>query len=185
MCVIIYKPAGIKLPAISLLDRAKEANPHGFGLCSPGVHYKGLSYTQFKKNLLKCDISKPILIHMRYATHGSIKKSNCHPFTNKDIYFMHNGILDVKSYNDKTDSQCAFDDIIMPAIEKYGLYSGVTEHVINGIIGYSKFAIMYKDKVSLFGNYIEKGGCYYSNTRFMPYESYLRQSNYCREVDCE
>lgn len=182
MCVIILKPAGIELPAVSLLDRAKEANPHGFGLCSPDVHYKGLSYNQFKKNLLNCDINQPVLIHMRYATHGSIKKSNCHPFYSNDVFFMHNGILDIEAYGDKTDSQCAFDDIIMPSINKYGLNSDVTRHVINGIIGYSKFAIMYEDKVSLFGDYIEKDGCYYSNTRFMAYGFYLRQLNGCRAL---
>lgn len=75
MCVIIYKPAGKELPSLDILDKAYRRNPHGCGIVSPNVLYKGLSYTSFKKNLKRCNKEEPLLIHFRYATHGSVKKS--------------------------------------------------------------------------------------------------------------
>lgn len=170
MCVIIYKPAGKELPCLDILDRACRRNPHGCGLVSPGVFYKGLSYNSFKKHLKECRIDEPLLIHFRFATHGSIKKSNCHPFYDKETetYFMHNGVLyGIRPYKDKTDSECAFECFLQPTIKKYGLRSEELGMEVDNIIGYSKFAFMQDDKVRLFGDYILHGDCYYSNLRFL------------------
>lgn len=168
MCVIIYKPVGVKLPDCDILNRAQVRNPHGCGLVSPSVFYKGLSYDSFKKNLNECSIDEPLLIHFRFATHGSIKKANCHPFYDKETetYFMHNGILNVRSYNDMTDSECAFDSYLKPVLSD-GIDSYQLEFVVQRIIGGSKFAFMQGDKVKLFGDYVSYDDCYYSNLRFL------------------
>lgn len=170
MCVIIYKPAGKELPGLDILDRACQRNPHGCGLVSPSVFYKGLSYNSFKKHLKECSIDEPLLIHFRFATHGSIKKSNCHPFYDKEAetYFMHNGVLyGIRPYKDKTDSECAFECFLQPTIQKHGLQSEELGIEVDNIIGYSKFAFLQGDKVRLFGDYIFHDGCYYSNLRFL------------------
>lgn len=170
MCVIIYKPAGKELPSLDILDKAYHRNPHGCGLVSPSVFYKGLSYNSFKKNLKECCSDEPLLIHFRLATHGSVKKPNCHPFYNKEIdtFFMHNGILyGIRPYRDKTDSECAFECFLQPTIKKYGLQSEELSMEVDNIIGYSKFAFMQGDKVRLFGDYILYGDYYFSNLRFL------------------
>lgn len=170
MCVIIYKPAGIKLPCLDIIDKAHKKNPHGCGLCSPSVYYKGLSYATFKRYLATCKVEEPLLIHFRFATHGSIKTDNCHPFYDKTtgIYFMHNGILsNINPQNDQTDSECAFRKILLPFVVKNGLHSIAFSQYISRIIGFSKFAFMQDDEVKLFGDYVYMSGLYFSNLRFL------------------
>ena len=171
MCVIIYKPAGKELPNSDILDRAYQRNPHGCGLVSPSVFYKGLSYNSFKKNLKECKINEPLLIHFRFATHGSVKKANCHPFFDEETetYFMHNGIMyGIKPSKDKTDSECAFRWLLQPYIKKYGLFSKKVTETANQIRGYySKFAMMQGSNVELFGEYFQYQVCYFSNLRFL------------------
>lgn len=169
MCVIIYKPAGVEIPSTEILNKAHLRNPHGCGLVSPTIQYKGLSYNSFLKHLRKCNVEEPLLIHFRFATHGSVKRSNCHPFydTETDTYFMHNGVLRIYPKKDMTDSEYAFRNILQPYIKKYGLNSEELEKTVCQVIGYSKFAFMQGDMVRLFGDYINYKGCYYSNLRFL------------------
>lgn len=171
MCVIIVKPSGVNLPSDVLLKAAYNVNPHGCGFVSPTTFYKGLSYDRFKEHLTHVSIDEPCIIHFRLATHGSIKRTNCHPFKHRDIYFAHNGILSIKPIGDKTDSETALQTIIAPAIETYGWNSPEANKIINQTCGHSKFALMRNDEVLLFGQYIHaKNGCYYSNYRFIGYD---------------
>ena len=71
MCVIIVKPAGVKMPSNEIINAAYHTNPHGCGLVSPSVFYKGLSYRSFKKHLQRVREDEPCIIHFRLATHGS------------------------------------------------------------------------------------------------------------------
>lgn len=168
MCVIIYKPAGAELPTKELLIKAHRRNPHGCGFCTPTQSYKGLSLRSFLSKIKTVDANEPLLIHFRFATHGSVKRSNCHPFhdTETNTFFMHNGILNVRSYNDMTDSECAFESYIKPLLH-HGIDSYQIEIAVHRIISYSKFAFMQGSKVRLFGDYIYYEDCYYSNLRFL------------------
>lgn len=179
MCVIIVKPAGQAKPSRRILELAYRANPHGCGFASTNHKYKGLSFEKFLKEFDKVSADEACIIHFRYATHGSIKRSNCHPFRDHDIFFAHNGILDIKPIGDTTDSETAFRTEIMPAIKRYGFHSNETKKVIEKIIGYSKFALLQGKSLKLFGHYEEVGGLYYSNLRFMPFKSKLLNSYYC------
>ena len=89
------------------------ANPHGCGIVTPSDHYKGMSIDMLLRHLKKRDISEPCLMHFRLATHGSIKRANCHPFLDEEsgTWFMHNGILNVDPIGDMTDSETAFREI--------------------------------------------------------------------------
>ncbi len=170
MCVIIYKPAGVDIPSQALLSKAQSVNPHGCGLCSPTVTYKGLSYNSFLKALKRVSKEEPLLIHFRLATHGSIKRSNCHPFYDSETntHFVHNGVLyGINPYLDKTDSECAFECFLQPTIKKYGLQSEELGMEVDNIIGYSKFAFMQSGQVRLFGNFVFRNGLYFSNLRFL------------------
>lgn len=170
MCVIIYKPAGVDMPSFALLYKARSRNPHGCGLCSPTVTYKGLSFISFLKALKRVPKEEPLLIHFRYATHGSVKRSNCHPFYDSEIgtHFMHNGMLyGIQSYQDKTDSEFAFEHFLQPVIKEYSLQSEELGMEVDNIIGYSKFAFMQGEKVRLFGDFILLDRLYFSNLRFL------------------
>lgn len=47
-------------------------------------------------------------MHFRFATHGSVRNRNCHPFRDGDLFFAHNGVLPYPSVGDRTDSEFAF-----------------------------------------------------------------------------
>lgn len=167
------------MPPDEILQAAYNANPHGCGLVSPSTFYKGLSFCSFKEHLAHVCIDEPCIIHFRLATHGSIKRMNCHPFKCGDIYFAHNGILNIKPSGDKTDSETALQRIIAPAIEAFGWNSPEANTIINRTCGHSKFAMMHNDEVLLFGQYIHAmDGSYYSNNRFMGYLPTIMQKSY-------
>lgn len=174
MCVIIVKPAGVKMPSNEIINAAYHANPHGCGLVSPSTFYKGLSIRSFKRNLKKVSDAEPCIIHFRLATHGSIKQANCHPFRRGDVWFAHNGILNIKPQGDMTDSETALQNIIYPAIASYGYASRGMDMAVDSIIGYSKFAFLQGDNLQVYGDFIERDGCLYSNLRFMPYVGWQR-----------
>lgn len=54
-----------------------------------------------------------------------------------------------------------------PLIKQYGYDSKVTEAMMMAAVGGSRFAMMYKDKVKLYGDYTKLNGVYYSNLRWL------------------
>lgn len=169
MCVIIVKPAGVEMPSRDILDAAHCANRDGCGFVSTFHHKKTLSYPVFLRELSQVKQTEACIIHFRLATHGSVKTANCHPFRRDDVFFAHNGILDIRPTDDMTDSETAFARHIYPAIAKYGYDDDMKDYVISNIIGFSKFAMMRHGdtEVKMYGDFIkETDGCYYSNLRF-------------------
>lgn len=175
MCVIIVKPAGVETPSSDIIAAAYEANPDGCGLVAPTTFYKGLSFRAFKNALAKVGDGDPCIMHFRLATHGSVRRANCHPFRRGDVWFAHNGILDVRPQGDMTDSETAFARIIYPAIARYGYGSPGMDLAVAAVIGYSRFAFIKGDDVRIYGDFAQRGGCYYSNLRFLPYVGWQRR----------
>ena len=171
MCLLISKPAGAAMPTYNMLKQAYAANPHGCGFATPTKAFKSLNFGEFMHRLAQVDDSEPCIIHFRLATHGSIKKANCHPFRQGNVWFAHNGILDIEPMGDKTDSETAFIKYIYPAIRQYGLDADETYDVIDCIIGYSRFAILDGSELRIYGDYTQYKGCYYSNMRFLSFRS--------------
>ena len=145
-----------------------RANPHGCGIVTPTDHYKGMSLDALFRHLKKRDPSQPCLMHFRLATHGSIKRANCHPFYDQKsgTWFMHNGILGIRPKGDMTDSETAFREILAPEIYAHGLNSDDVRYAVKSVIGFSKFAFMQNDDVLLFGHFDNLLGCWFSNLRF-------------------
>lgn len=168
MCVICYIPKGIPTPPKEVIYAMHSTNPHGLGMCTPTDHYKGMNLAVLRHHLEKRDVSEPCLLHFRLATHGSIKRANCHPFHDhkSDTWFMHNGILDIEPTDDMTDSETAFREILVPKIRTHGLNSDEMRYAVKSIIGYSKFAFLHGDNVRLFGQYETWLDCKFSNLRF-------------------
>lgn len=161
------KPAGIALPDEFTLMRCEYQNPHGFGFATPTQRYHTMNRLDFENHVYHdIKLADPAILHCRIATHGSIKKANCHPFFDKEtgVSFAHNGILDITPKGDWTDSETAFRTIFVPVIKKYGLKSKQLEEAVCDIIGGSRFAFMDdKGHVRLFGHWLKMNGCYYSH----------------------
>lgn len=166
MCLLIVKPKGVKMPKKSILAKAYACNPDGCGFASTHDYFKSLDFNEFYRRLSLVGDDEACIIHFRFATHGTVIKSNCHPFKHKDVYFAHNGILPIIPYKGKTDSETAFRRLFVPEIENYGLHSPELREAVDSIIGGSKFAFLRDTEVVKFGNFYEIDGAYYSNLRF-------------------
>lgn len=168
MCVICYIPKGTPTPPKEIIKTMRYANPHGMGMVTPTDYYKGMSIEMLLRHLRNRDISQPCLLHFRLATHGSIKRANCHPFHDheSDTWFMHNGILNIDPIGDMTDSETAFREILAPEIRAHGLSSDDLSYAVKSVIGNSKFAFLQGDDVKLFGDYQRWCGWWFSNLRF-------------------
>jgi len=89
---------------------------------------------------------KPMLLHFRIATHGSINIKNVHPFmVNPKLAFAHNGVL--TGFGSKTYKQEVSDsiDFMKKVLRKlpdgFYLHEGTIE-ALGAIIGSSKFAFL-------------------------------------------
>ena len=170
MCVLIIVKHGHPLPSRKELFAMHRANPHGMGFVSKSLHYKGMNFETFYNRLQFVPRDEGIIIHFRYATHGSICTENCHPFKKGGIWFAHNGILDITPRRDMTDSETAFQDILYPVAREYGIFSEELASTVDEIIGCSKFAFMDKSgDIMMFGNFQEYHGYYASNLNFTRY----------------
>lgn len=170
MCVIIYKPAGVRMPSSNVLGAAARLNPHGCGLMTAdGRSLHSLDARAFIDYLLGFSPGDDLAIHFRFATHGSVCSANCHPFYYRGITLMHNGVLPIQPLKDRTDSE-TYLRRIAPGLSRYGLNSGYASEALT--IPGSRFAVAMDGAIRLFGEFSEFGGLYFSNTR--PYPRGLR-----------
>lgn len=171
MCIIIAKASGASLPPRQILEKCARRNPHGCGFATAGKVCHSLDFERFYKRLVKETADgKAAIIHFRYATHGSVRTGNCHPFRDKEtgVSFAHNGVLSILPYRDMTDSETAFRGLYVPKIRQFGLDSEQLRNSVASTIGPSRFAFLSPDgEIRLFGNFFEFGGCMYSNMNFM------------------
>lgn len=173
MCIICYKPKGVEMPSREVLKAMYRANSDGCGFCTPTKYYRGLSFGTFIQKIGQVGKEEPCIIHFRLATHGSVKRGNCHPFydATTGTYFAHNGILNVIPDRDTTDSETAFRRLFVPQIRRHGLQSDELAYSVAQVRANtgSKFAFMQGDDVLLFGDFQAYDGCLCSNLRFIYY----------------
>lgn len=170
MCILIVKPQGAKVPPLQTLKNCALRNNHGFGYATAQDEYKTLDFDEFSAKVSEIKDEEAAIIHLRYATHGSICTANCHPFRDQatGVAFAHNGVLSIIADHDKTDSETAFRSLFVPKIEQYGLFSRALTQAVNRVIGASKFAFIDREgNIKTFGRFIEFDGCYYSNYQFL------------------
>jgi hypothetical protein len=99
MCIIVIKPEGVSIP-IDRLKNCWDNNPDGAGFM-----YSENGTLKIIKGLMNFNtfinsydsispLTKKIVIHFRYATHGKVCEELTHPFNiNKTLAMVHNGIL--------------------------------------------------------------------------------------------
>ena len=176
MCVIIVKRKGIEMPSERELRMAFECNPHGCGFVSSnGLYWRGMNFNELYSRLRFVGLNDSCIIHFRYATHGSHKPANCHPFKSGDLYFAHNGVLPVNTSNDMTDSETVFRNVLVPAAMRYGLGSREFNKVVSENIWTSKFAFMYHGEIKIYGRWLrEDNGLLWSNLNHRPFSCYAK-----------
>ena len=130
MCILSMIPAGIELTdtATESLFNGGISNPHGHGwaIASPNdgflVMGRGLSLDETMETFIKARIrypNGPALFHSRWATHGSVRIGNCHPFmvgNSHRTVLAHNGILPKSAHpmpgDDRSDTAIMAADIL-------------------------------------------------------------------------
>jgi len=199
MCILIHKPQGVKMPTNDQLEICFENNPHGAGI--GWIDHDGLSHIRkgfmdvkslkdfIQKNGRMLD-SVDVVLHFRYATHGSIRVGNCHPFpvdvklvnlrnTNYTGYFRimaHNGVI--SEFNKFTGGKTDLSDTICLAklIHEDGDDAAYIKDILTK--GHNKFVISDGNGVmKRFGQFIEDGGIFWSNSTYKPY-TYKQWSSY-------
>lgn len=201
MCIIVYKPIDTQLPDEEILKECFSSNPHGAGFM---YRDQNASKIQIKKGFMTfkalesalsalSDISSlDLVIHFRYATHGSQKPGNCHPFPIdpsvkalrklsivSERGMVHNGINSlfsgIKNRADLSDSAM---------LAKYISRLGITDPLIKSALSdHGKYILMDSDNTQMIGLFISDNGCYYSNDSYKPIISYKRCVGYADGYD--
>lgn len=169
MCCILYIPEGVKTPTQNTLMLVHRANPHGMGFAdTDGNSCKILDPSAFFQAIKKRRKEAACIIHFRLATHGSISEKNCHPFYDPDtgVWFAHNGVLPIRSHDDKTDSEIFFRERFLPRLHEYGDTPELWDYVERER-GSSRFVFMRGDRVVTLGSWHNYRGVFFSNLNWL------------------
>lgn len=180
MCVIVVKPKGKSID-FETLQKCQLANPDMFGV---SYSYKGFIYTyrgQTKLTRVWDRIithiqtleSVDMVWHFRIATSGKVNTVNSHPFplsryvltqTPNMKYFrskhgvlVHNGIisgLGGKVYSDTMNLARLLTKLTQT--ERHIMLETVADYS-------NKFAILYPNRIELFGHFQNESDCHFSN----------------------
>ena len=100
MCLAIVKTASARLSYEDLAE-AWRTNSDGAGLAwydprsRSVVIEKGFFSLRSLWAVIEENHDKLMLVHLRFATHGSVNTDNCHPFDLSDGALIHNGIIPI------------------------------------------------------------------------------------------
>lgn len=178
MCIILTKPKGIKSPSWDSVVTSCDRNPDGFSVAwyKDGMECPTIKRTLDKKEFL--EYMKPIteddniswILHARIKSVGPITLDNCHCWRDEStgLIFCHNGTLSITAHGGMTDSETFFRNLYIPAVNG----GGNGAHVVEAIIGSSKFAFMKKDgSIVTYGKYVtdkDYPGVQFSNSTYKP-----------------
>jgi hypothetical protein len=150
MCVLVTKPAGVPWVSEKELRNCFNGNKDGAGLCWHDGKELWLAKGYFKfeslYKQLKAVEEYPVMLHFRFATHGTVKRKNCHPFVLKNNACMaHNGVISgLPAIGDKTDSE-AFCRAYLDKFTVKQLKSKAVGNLVEGYLGGSKVALLLPD----------------------------------------
>jgi hypothetical protein len=196
MCLALYKPSKVKLQRHEMAT-AFSNNPDGAGFAyydpSEGRVIIVKGYFKFRDFWdAYIDITDnqkyDVIMHFRWATHGTTNYDNCHPFALKDGALIHNGIIDLEetSYSKwpMTAGRWADDGAVSRSdtrifCEDYIQNMGASElqaarRLIEDKIGWSKLVTIHDDGSVLIFNESKgswRNGVWYSNDSYKSHKS--------------
>ncbi|MCI1244479.1 MAG: hypothetical protein LKG11_00765 [Bacilli bacterium] len=195
MCIIVYKPAGVKMPSGKVLSDCYSHNHDGAGYMLPkggmvSIRKGFMKYADFKAAIdSEGDLTEvPVVMHFRITTQGGVQRGLCHPFPVCGSYkhmlgteqacnvaVAHNGIIThcssfkVKDHNDTMEWIKRFADPVIANDPNWSKSSKkvriLKDPAVSG--GYNKFAIMSRNgHVVIIGDFVKDGGCWFSNSSY-------------------
>lgn len=188
MCIAIHKPRGVVIKKATL-ETCFDSNPHGAGFAFPdgkgGVQIiKGLmDFDTFWKEY-KEHTGKAMIIHFRWATHGTRGQEMTHPFAvmadDKDTIpryaVCHNGVFgsSLVGYDAKLSDTCLFvQNLLGPvlaAMHGSRMPIAALEKVVTEVIGAGNKVLI----MDAYGDVVvanksagtEDLGCWFSNSGY-------------------
>jgi hypothetical protein len=197
MCIAIYKPENADFPSKKTLQRCFDSNPDGAGFMfahRDAVHIrKGFtSFKAFWRDLRgmreKITDQPAFVLHFRISTQAGTRPDCTHPFplsrkmddlralrATADIGIAHNGIITLTSqgYNKTitySDTMQFITDYAARLIKSRDWCDDDDLRAVIENMAGSRLAILDGGgKCTLLGSgWIEDGGCWYSNTSYLP-----------------
>ncbi len=168
------------------LKNCFEHNNDGAGIawCQDGENYyiKGLMTLDIVKYFYETINVFPHVVHFRNATSGGVSEELTHPFIvsaksplpldwhGKEPLFFHNGVLsswesDLFNFYIKKNKRIpdgSWSDSRFIAILVHYLGPNVLNFLKRG----GKYALLNKNKITIYGNFIENNGVYFSNETY-------------------
>lgn len=198
MCIIIAKPAGIKLDR-ELYEQCFLRNGDGGGISYSDGHQlivdKGFFNFDSMYEAIKENEQREMLIHFRIQTHGTVSIDNCHPFYTAstlvpryEFAIAHNGTLSWPASNGKSDTHCFVEAVLGPHLNRdpYFLEHAPGRYLLGSSIGTrNKIAVMRYDKdenktETFIVNSAEghkEHGCWFSNYSYVIYKPQTNWNN--------
>lgn len=179
MCLAIYKPKGKTVP-VEHLEQGYYSNPDGAGFAVANrnklsIHKGYFNFEEFLQAYSE-HAHLAAVIHFRYATHGAKNHYNCHPWdiNGGEYALVHNGILNIASTDEKSDTGHYADSVIAPLLQRMSPHDSVVKYLVETSIGHgNKIALLKRDgKAVIFnaGKGVNEGGIWYSNDGFRPFQ---------------
>lgn len=150
MCLLIALTAGADVSDQRLEDAAYN-NPDGFGWAlHTGQHLirfrsmdidEAIAEWRFAR---KVHPNTPAVWHLRWATHGTVDVSNCHPFEvghDPRVMLAHNGVLPIDAANGRSDTRILAEDRLKRA-EVDWMDDPAKVKVMETWLGGSKLAVL-------------------------------------------
>jgi len=165
MCVIIYKPAGVKI-SDAILRSCMIANNHGAGFAFRANNKIVAKKGFFNLRTLKVAIGKydscEGVVHFRLRSAGLISGKFCHPFKIDSRYLFHNGHIP------KLGTQKTSDTYKLAQILKRLSYNDQIELLEDlELRGDGRFALVGSQGVDLIGEFQAYEGLFFSNLHWL------------------
>lgn len=182
MCIAILVSPGSSVSDVQLKN-SFDNNPDGAGFSYVSEDltghrklrvFKTMDYEVFLRKFKRAiyhNPESPFLVHFRIATHGTVDKFNCHPFfINKEVSFIHNGIIGGVGVDPvKSDTQ-VFNDKVLKNLPKDFYKKEVYKILIEKFIVGSKLLTLDIDgHVTIFNESAGhwKDGVWFSNNSYL------------------
>lgn len=156
MCIISVVPKFGPVPKREMLEFCWEQNPHngGFMYIKDGrlVIHKHDKMEDYLNHFYEVYTPEsPFVLHMRYATHGTVKLENTHPFRiDKTMAFVHNGVIHKCTPDKKQEAEEDISDTrnfrnkILRKLPRGWFASPLMRALLANYIGQSKIVILHQ-----------------------------------------
>ena len=177
MCLIIHKPTADSIIPEFILDNAERINPDGFGIVYTDNNecVRTMDYETARELI---SVARPFVAHYRYATRGTINKSNCHPYVVNASEDMRNVDGIVRLFSNGTVADLGDDELCDTKVVAKML-KRIPEEYWDDVLSMTdtRFALTSLYGVERHGEWHERDGIYFSKANCF-HKSYKKTIGY-------